>query len=413
MNVTRENLYRFPWSKTDNPGAWVEVTDRCNLTCRGCYRHRLSGDRQLEAVKDDILACKAITHCDSIIIAGGEPLLYPHLVEVVRFIRSHKMKPVILTSGEGLTRALASTLAKAGLAKFHFHIDSGQTRPGWTGKNEAELNALRQRFADLCWDLTGVQCGYNATVYRSTLKEIPEIVSWARRNIHKVQHCSLIAYRAIPLVDGLEYRVNGEAIDSSVVPNSSTTFDEISISTEEMYELLAKRFNDIRPCAYLNGTSAMETNKYLIIIHAGSRHQVYGTLGAKTVECVQIFYHMFKGRYCAFLHNPVAGKRLFLLSLLDEEVKKVLSRFCRAVLKNPLRVFDRLYVQTIHLQQPHEIVDGEVNLCDDCPNMMMHDDKLIFSCRLDEYRLLGGLITPVMSEKTKKERPPLLERIEP
>lgn len=403
MTINRQELYRFPWSQTDNPGCWIEVTDRCNLTCRGCYRHKLTGDRSLKEVKRDIVECQEMTNADSVMIAGGEPLLYPHLPEVVRFVRSCGMKPVVLTNGMDLTWERASELRAAGLAKFHFHIDSGQVRPGWTGKNERELNELRQQFADLCWRLKGVQCGFNTTVYRSTLEEIPAIVEWARANIHKVQHYSLIAFRAIPLGDDIAYSVGGRRIDSRVIPNAATDADEISITTEKMCEVLAAHFTDFRPSAYLNGSAVPETHKYLIILHAGSPRQVYGLLGAKTVELVQAFYHLARGRYCAFLRSPKGGRKLFLLATVDPELRKTLRAFLRAVARNPLRLFDSIYVQSIHLQQPYEILNGEVNLCDDCPNKMVHEGNLISSCRLDEYRMLGGLMTPVPSAEFHRE----------
>jgi len=108
MTIEREKLYRFPWSKTDNPGGWVEVTDMCDLFCPGCYRHRLEGHRPLEEVKNDIIACQRMTNCDRIAISGGEPLLYPNLIEVVEFISSQRMKPMLLTNGEKLTWELGT-----------------------------------------------------------------------------------------------------------------------------------------------------------------------------------------------------------------------------------------------------------------------------------------------------------------
>jgi hypothetical protein len=401
MNPVRNGLYRFPWSQTDNAGSWIEVTDRCNIACRGCYRHKLGGDRRLEEIRADIDANQRMTNCDCIMVAGGEPLLYPHLVDVVRYIHQRGMKPVVLTNGVGFSPDVASELKRAGLAKIHFHVDSGQARPGWEGKTEPELNELRQYYADLCWGLGGVQCGFNSTFYRSTLQYLPAIVEWARANIEKVQHYSLIAYRAIPLTDGYEYVVNGRAVDPSRIPNTLTDLGEISISTQEMYDLLAPHFAGFRPSGYLNGSSAPETDKYLIVVLAGSRHEIYGSLGAKTLELVQVFFHLVKGRYCAFLRTPKVGKKLFVLSLVDPEVRQALRRFLKAVVANPLRLLDRIYVQTIHLQQPYEIVGGAVDLCDDCPNGMAYGGILIPSCRLDEYRLLGGLLTPLPSREGK------------
>ena len=387
--VMREHLYRFPWSKTDNCGGWVEVTDECDMTCDGCYRRRLAGHRPLKDVKKDIRMCHEITHCDAMALAGGEPLIYPDIVEVVEYIASRNIKPVILTNGEALTHGFAFDLKKAGLAKFHFHIDSGQKRQEWTGKNEVELNTLRQKYADLVWGIGGLLCGFNITVYRSTLQYLPEIVAWCRKNMHKVQHISFIAFRAIPLNDTVKLLAGGKPIDLQSLYDVTYDEEEITITSEDMFWRIKKYFPDLNPCAYLGGTTSPETYKYLVTVLVGSKKNVYGVLGPKTVELVQIFYHLFKRRYCSFLRNPKAGKKLFLLSPFDREVRHSFANFLRLCARNPLRAFEGLYTQTLHLQQPNEIYNGDINLCDGCANMMVHNDRLIHSCTLDEYRLFG------------------------
>jgi organic radical activating enzyme len=398
MTIERENLYRFPWSKTDNPGSWVEVTDECDLSCPGCYRYRLEGHRPFEEVKNEIIACQRMTNCDRIAISGGEPLIYPHIIEVVEFISRQRMKPMLLTNGEKLTWELALALKEAGLVQFYFHVDSGQQRPGWTGKNEAEMNKLRQHYADLVWELGGVQCGYNVTVFRSTLKYIPEIVEWTRSNINKVQHLSLITFRGFLLKKGMKYMVDNKTIDMSLLQNSSDDSEEISITTDEMFRILENHFPGQHPCAYLSGTTAQETYKFLIILNVGSRDKIYGGLGARTVELVQVFHHLFKGKYCAFLKNQKVGKKIFILSLLDREVKKAFVNFLKAFIRNPSRIFDGIYMQCINLQQPNEFFKGKKNLCDGCLNMMIYKGELINSCQLDEYRLFGGPVSSCLDK---------------
>lgn len=399
MGIHNETLYRLPWSKFDNAGGWVEVTDNCDLHCPGCYRHSVEGHRAFYEVKEDILLCQKLTNCDRMAVAGGEPLLYPHIVEVIDFIRSHNMKPVLLTNGERLTWDLASDLKRAGLAKFHFHVDSGQKRPGWTGKNEAEMNELRQKYADLCWELGSVQCGYNVTIFRSNLKYLPGVVEWARENIHKVQHISLIAFRAIPLEEGIEYRVNERVIDASRFQHASKKFDEISITSLEMFDILKNNFVDYRASAYMGGTVDPEILKFLITINIGSPGQLFGIMGPRSIELVQSFYRLVKGHYCAFVKNPKTGKKIFLLSFFDREVRNAFGRFLKTIVRKPLSLFDKIYVQSISLQQPNEFLNGEANLCDGCLNMMIHNGELIHSCRLDEYRLFGGPLRPVMCKE--------------
>jgi hypothetical protein len=328
-------------------------------------------------------------------IAGGEPLLYPHIADAIDFISRLKMKPVLLTNGEKLSPELTAELKKAGLAKIHFHIDSGQNRPNWEGKNEVELNELRQYFADLLWEAGGIQCGYNVTVYRSTLKYLPDIVAWCRSNIHKVHHISLIAFRSIPLNGNTEYWAGGKRLDLNGLQNSTENSEEIDITTEEMFAILDDRFSGIKPCSYLNGSTASETYKYLITVFVGSKKKIHGMLGAKTIEITQVFHHLIKKRYLAFLKSSKAGKKLFVLSLFDPEVKRTFFKYLGEVVKNPLRIFDGIYVQSIHLQQPNELYESEINLCDGCANMMVHRGKLINSCRLDEYRMFGAPILPI------------------
>ena len=398
--IQREKLYRLPWSKTDNPGGWIEVTDTCDLHCPGCYRHQIEGHRPADTVKKDIDVLIRLTNCDSIAITGGEPLGYPDLTEIVRYIASKKIKPMIFTNGLLLTPELAENLIKAGLSKIHFHIDSAQERPGWTGKTETELNALRQYYADMLWNTRKIQCGFHVTVFRSNLQYIPEIVRWCQENIARVHHISFLAYRAVAPDPVYQLVANGKIIDPEQFFGSKPEPEEINITTEEMYTYVLKANPNLRPSVYLNGTSVHETNKFLIIVNAATSRKHLGVLGPKTMEMAQVFYHLFNGRYFAFLENTRLGKKLFFMSLFDKEVKKTFANYLKGSLRNPIRFFDRVYTQSIHLQQPIEFLEGMINLCDDCVNMMVYDGRLINSCRLDEYRMFGGPINIVKQKDT-------------
>ena len=373
----------------------MEVTDECDLSCPGCYRQTLEGHRPLEEIKKDILTLRKLTNCDRIAVAGGEPLIYPDIVEVVDFISSNGIKSAILTNGEKLTRETAVELKKAGLVQYYIHVDSGMDRPKWIDKNEIELNELRQYFADLVWDVGGVQCGFNTTIFRSTLQQLPGIIEWCQRNIPKVSHLSAITYRGLPLAEGVEYVVGDKSVDAGKLWFSSANPGEINITADEMFDLLESRFPGFYPCAYMSGTAVPESYKHLITVQVGSEGSMYGFLGAKTVELVQACHHFILGRYVSFLKKSRIGKIIFLSSFLDPQLRKTLANYLRAIGRNPLRAFDKIYSQTISLQQPNEILGGKVNLCEGCCNMMLYRGDLIESCKLDEYRLFGGPITPV------------------
>ena len=99
MPLEKRNIYRMPWSKNDNPIGWLEVTDICNLKCLGCYRQKLTGHKTLEAIKEEILFLKKWRNVDNLSIAGGEPLMYPQIMDVVSFAKEQGIKPIMLTNG--------------------------------------------------------------------------------------------------------------------------------------------------------------------------------------------------------------------------------------------------------------------------------------------------------------------------
>ena len=380
---------------TDNQGGWIEVTDNCNLNCQGCYRNNRDGDKALDEIKQEIVECKKATNCDVMVIAGGEPLLYPDITEVVSFISSLGLKPLILSNGVLFSDKLAIELKKAGLARIHFHIDSLQERAGWEGKSEAELNELRQHFADMLWKIKNIQCGYHITVTPATLPSMPAILSWQKKNMNKVQHISFIALRGIPIVEGITYRVNNQHIPQDELLNAYHDPGEISLTTEEMFETVKAYFPEYFPSAFINGSMVQESNKYLIYTHIGSAKKYYGSMGASAFELTQVFYHFFKGRYLSFIANPNIGKRAFMLSLVDKPMRKALSGFMSACLRNPLTFFEKIYIQSIILQQPIEFVGSDKNTCDSCINPMIYKEKVINPCQLDEYRQYNRTIHAV------------------
>jgi hypothetical protein len=85
---------------------------------------------------------------------------------------------------------------------------------------------------------------------------------------------------------------------------------------------------------------------------------------------------------------------------VDRSVRTAAARYARACARNPVRLAEAIFTQSISLQQPNEVLDGEVNLCDGCLNQMLWNGRLIPSCRLDEYRMFGDEVVPVMAKAT-------------
>ena len=140
---------------------WLEPTRKCNITCDACFQmNDPRSQKSLEQIEREVETMLRLRRCDAMLIAGGEPLTHPRIVEITKMVKSLGVKAVLITNGVGLDRDLLHELRNAGLFGVTFHVDAHQHRPGWKGKSEAELNELRQYFADMVHSEGGLSCSY-------------------------------------------------------------------------------------------------------------------------------------------------------------------------------------------------------------------------------------------------------------
>jgi MoaA/NifB/PqqE/SkfB family radical SAM enzyme len=83
--IDHNKLYRLPWNYADNGISWLEPTTACNLQCEGCYRDTSNPQHKtLEEVKSDLEVFKSLRKSDCMSICGGDPLVHPEIMEIVR-----------------------------------------------------------------------------------------------------------------------------------------------------------------------------------------------------------------------------------------------------------------------------------------------------------------------------------------
>ena len=402
MPLEKNAMYRLPWSMNDNPIAWLEVTDVCNIHCEGCYRQYMTGHKTLEQLKEEVLLFKRWRNPDNFSIAGGEPLIHPQIVELVAFIREQGCKPVILTNALALTPELLHELKKAGLAGFTIHIDSHQNRPHWKDRSEAEHNELRQKYADMIHAEGGLYVIFNATVYPSTFHEIPDVMRWGQANIDRVHGLVFITYRTATTETQMATDTKDQSVDMTKLSYVRDSFDEHFVTSPEVHGLIQENFPGYDATSYLGGTVKHDSFKWLIGAMVGSKKQMYGSVGAKTMEVAQAGHHFFTGTYLAYLAQSRIGSKVFLMAPWDAHVRKAYKAWWQDVLRHPGHLFDSIYVQSVGIIQAPDIqADGRADMCDSCPDITIYDGKFINSCRMDEYRLFGGFLS--VYEKEEKE----------
>jgi hypothetical protein len=399
--LDHRDLYRLPWSATDNAIAWLEPTKKCNLACFGCYRENdPRGHKTLEEVRADLEVFQRYRTVDGVSIAGGDPLVHPQIAEIVRMVAGEGLKPIVNTNGLALTEDLLGELKDAGVAGFTFHIDSKQGRPGWKKSNELELCELRLRYAEMVAAAGGIGCSFNATVYEDTLQYVPELVEWAHRNIEIVNTIVFIAFRAGVVGGGFDHYVRGEKVDFSEVPYTTEDTTPHELRSTDIVAEIRKRFPDFAPAAYLNGTEELDSFKWLLTGRLGTPERIYGYVGPRSMELTQTFHHLRTGRYLAYTAPEMLahGRSMLALSALDPSLRRVGRRWLAAGARNPSRLAEKLRFQSIMIIQPADIDEsGHQNMCDGCPDMTVWNGRLVWSCRLEEPETYGDFVQMVPS----------------
>lgn len=400
MLLDKRNLYRMPWSLNDNSIAWLEVSDICNIHCEGCYRSTITGHKSLEEVKEEVLFFKRWRNPDNISIAGGEPLIYPHIIDLVAFIKEQKIKPVVLTNAYALTPELLRELKQAGLSGFTIHIDSHQNRPNWTGKTEKELNVLRQKYADMIHAAKGLYVIFNSTVYPSSYHEIPDVVEWGRTQLDRVQGLVFITYRTATTKNTVATDLGDHEVELGKLSYATETFEEKFVTSPEVAEIIHENFPAYQPSAYLGGTIKHDSYKWLIGALIGTKNVHYGSVGKQTMEVAQVGHHIFTGTYLAYITQSNIGAKIFWMSLFDKNVRQAFKSWLGTVARKPWYLFKGVRIQSIGIiQAPDILPDGRADMCDSCPDITIYDGKFINSCRMDEYRLFGGFVTVKQQEE--------------
>jgi organic radical activating enzyme len=403
--LEKRNFYRLPWSMNDNPIAWIEVTDICNIHCEGCYRQFMTGHKSLEQLKEEVLFFKRWRNPDNFSIAGGEPLIHPQIIELVAFMKDQGIKPVILTNAMALTPELLHELKKAGLAGFTMHIDSHQNRPHWLEKSEKDMNELRQKYADMVAAEGGIYLVFNSTVYPSTFHEIPDVVAWGQQNFEKVQGLVFITYRTATISDSIATDKNDQQVDMSKLSYTRDAFDEKFVTSPEVYQIIKDNFPKYEASGYLGGSINHDSYKWLIGALVGSKDKYYGSVGKQTMEIAQTGHHLWTGRYLAYLSTANIGSKIFLLSPWDKVLQQAWKNRVGDVLRHPAHLFNKVGIQSIGIiQAPDIMADGRADMCDSCPDITIFDGKFVNSCRMDEYRLFGGFVS-VLEKKEETVEP--------
>jgi hypothetical protein len=229
------------------------------------------------------------------------------------------------------------------------------------------------------------------------MQYIPDMIKWAEKNIDIVHVIVFILYRAVTN-ERVDFYLGGKKIDMSQLVYNEEDEHVVDLKTEDIYEIFKNIYPDFDACAYLNGSEKPDSYKWFLTGRLGTKKKIQGYLGAKTMEIMQTFKHLFTGSYLSYVKPKTSrrGKSMLLLSPFDKKLRQAAWNF----LKNPLNLFRRLYYQSVMVIQPVDVLDdGRQSMCDGCPDITVWNGKLVWSCRLEEQLNFGHNLRTFPKEK--------------
>jgi len=163
----------------------IEFSLRCNFRCVYCYVPHDSyfvDELSVAEIEDAVLQAQALG-AQKIIVLGGEPSIYPQVLDLMAFIRERGLAVEIFTNGSGVTAAFARRLhdlrARVVLKMNSFDEalqDRLAGRPG-------AFRIIREALANL------KAAGYpsrehflavSSIICRQNMAELPRLWQWAR-----------------------------------------------------------------------------------------------------------------------------------------------------------------------------------------------------------------------------------------
>lgn len=226
---------------------YLETTTRCNLACEMCVKHSTGGGI-IEGDFDPVMLSSidsVLPHVTSLILSGiGEPLLYPHLEELIDYA-SRKMSPDarigFQTNGMLLTRERAESLIKAGLNLVCVSMDASTSDTFRDMRAGGELSEAENAISILKDVSSSLKCnvriGIEFVITKSNIHHlVPTLKIAAERGADFAIVSHLIAY---------DEKLTGKvAYDRNI--DKAVEFFERKIDEAKREGIDIKRYFDIR-----------------------------------------------------------------------------------------------------------------------------------------------------------------------
>ena len=351
-------LYRLPWSKENNPDGWIEPTTFCQFSCRNCYRGlgekmRKKNHRDINELKKEIDVLIKQRNIQTLSIAGGEPLMYPNLDELIRYASKKDLKIKVFTNGLLLDEIRLKTLKNLGVTEFIIHIDRHQRK----SSSEKKMNLLREKYCKMFRKVRNVNLGFIMPISREDLGQLDDLTDFFKKNSDVINLVVFTIYKVM---------LPGKKIEP-----------QLKLSLGELSKIVKSKFG-LGYCAYL-GKIHSEEISWLFSLCFYSHGKLLGCFDKEMYKNLQDKYYKRKGKYFITIKNrPIPARRL-LPWIAKNSVRNIFLKYLRSRKEG-------LNQQVVLLIDAPEKTEDGWDLCEGFPDAMLHNGQLVPSCLLERVR---------------------------
>lgn len=123
--------------------ALLQITERCNLKCKHCFVSSTTTGRDMsfQEISEKILPFLLRSNVKKVTLTGGEPFVYPHLLDLVKLLAEHEIGISICTNATGITEGFLEQIAP--LEHIHFNVSldgfSSRSHGSFRGINNSRV----------------------------------------------------------------------------------------------------------------------------------------------------------------------------------------------------------------------------------------------------------------------------------
>ncbi|MEM2210990.1 MAG: radical SAM protein [Nitrososphaerales archaeon] len=174
--VTKPQIINAPFLVVWN------LTNMCNLRCKHCYQSAGKPSPDELTLNEKLQVVNQLADAGVVVIAlsGGEPIMHPHFLPVVKEARRRGIYVAVATNGTLITKDMAKKMKEAGVCYVEVSLDSIKpevhdnfrgVKGAWERAIQGIKNCVEQ----------GIFTAVATTVTKLNMRDVPDLIRLAKK----------------------------------------------------------------------------------------------------------------------------------------------------------------------------------------------------------------------------------------